>query len=559
MIGTIRKHSSWLWLIIAGLTIISFVWFMGSAPSRSAARSGGSAGDFGTIYGRRVTQQDYVRARNEFSLFYWQHNGEWPGHTTSITANDIDRETYIRLLLTRKGANLGIQISDDAVAAAASEFLHSLGGRSGQSVPMDEFVLRVLQPQGLTAEDFADFIRSDMIIQQLVNALGLSGTLVTPQEAAMFYQRDHQEVSAQVVFFSASNYLAQVVATPANVGQYFTNYLAAYRLPDRVQVNYVAFELTNYLAQSRAEWAKTNLEDNVDAAFRQYGMSAFPGAKTEADAKAQIREGLIRRRALLDAKAVADDFATVLFAMDPAKAENLNLVAKQKGLTVQTTEPFAADSGPMDFVAPAEFTKSAFQLNADVPVAGPIAGTETYYVIALAKQLPSEIPPLDQIRERVTEDYKERVATIYAERAGTNFVAALPAQVAAGKSFSSAAAADGFRPEILPPFSLDTEEVPAVEGRVELNRLKQAAFTTPPGHISQFIPTADGGFVLYVQSLLPLDEARKAADMPQFIAQLRRARQNEAFNEWLGTEANRELRNTPFYQRQTADSAAKTP
>ena len=40
--------------------------------------------------------------------------------------------------------------------------------------------------------------------------MGLTGELITPQEAAAVYQREHQELSAQIVFFSASNYLASV-------------------------------------------------------------------------------------------------------------------------------------------------------------------------------------------------------------------------------------------------------------------------------------------------------------------------------------------------------------
>ena len=38
--------------------------------------------------------------------------------------------------------------------------------------------------------------------------MGLSGRLITPQEAATLYQRENQEVPPQIVFFSASNYLA---------------------------------------------------------------------------------------------------------------------------------------------------------------------------------------------------------------------------------------------------------------------------------------------------------------------------------------------------------------
>jgi hypothetical protein len=74
MIGSIRKHSSWLWWIIAGLTIISFVYFMGQAPNRNGG-GGRATGDFGTLYGRTITAQDFQRAKASFYLYSWMRNG----------------------------------------------------------------------------------------------------------------------------------------------------------------------------------------------------------------------------------------------------------------------------------------------------------------------------------------------------------------------------------------------------------------------------------------------------------------------------------------------------
>jgi hypothetical protein len=49
-----------------------------------------------------------------------------------------------------------------------------------------------------------------------------------------------------------------------------------------------------------------------------------------------------------------------------------------------------------------------------------------------------------------------------------------------------------------------------------------------------------------------VNQAAVSTDLPQFTASLRRARENEAFNEWVQTEAGRELRNTPVYKQQAA-------
>lgn len=553
MIGSIRKHSSWLWWIIAGLTIISFVVFMGSGPARNGG--GRASGDFGKIYGRQITAQDYQRAQAEFYLYYWMRNGQWPDKKSGLSREDTEREVYIRLLLEQKAHKLGIQVGEDALVAAASDLLRSLG-RNGQSVDMNKFVDQVLAPEGLGVADLQNFLRDELVVQQMIQVLGLSGALVTPQEAGQLYDREYQEVSAQAVFFAASNYLDQVSVTPAAVAQFYTNNLAAYREPDRVQVDYVFFDVSNYVAQAKAEWEKTNFTESVESVYRQYGQSQFPEAKTPDEAKGKIRNLLIRDRALRDARQQANDFANAVFAQTPMKPENLATYAKQKGLAARRTAPFAANYGPEEFTAPVPFIKAAFQLSADEPFAGPIVGPEGVYVLALANQLPSTIPAFEQISVRVTSDFREREAVALAQRAGTNFYFSASVQMAAGNSFAKAAVAGGCAPLALPAFSLSTSELPEIGDRASIGQVKQAAFTMAPGHISNFQSTSQGGFVLFVQQVLPIDVAKKNADMPQFLAQVRRARQNEAFNLWLQGEANRELRDTPFYQKQAAVAGA---
>jgi hypothetical protein len=560
MIGTIRKHSSWLWFIIITATIVSFVFYF--APSQRMGNGGGGSADFGTVYGKKITQDEYLNAKHEVELFYLFRYGVWPEKDPQFTADSMEREIYIRLLLFQKADQMGIEIGDDQVAVAADAMLHSPGlaralGVNGQSIPLDVFVKQILPTEGLTSADFENYARHELVIQQLAQALGLAGRLVTPQEAAEVYQRERRELSAQIVFFSASNYLSQVIATPGAVAQFYTNYLAAYRLPDRVQINYVAFDVTNFFAQSKAEWAKTNFEEIVKEVYDQNGAQNFPDAKTPDDAKAKIRDALIRRRALADAGLQANEFATEVFNLSPAKPGNLDTVAKQKGLAVRTTAPFGGEFGPEEFAASPEFIKAALQLNADEPLAGPLAEPDAVYVIALAKQLPSEIPSLDDIRARVAQDYKTHEATSLAQRTGTNFTFRLATGMAAGRTFASICVADGFEVQTLPPFSLSTQKLPELDARIGLDQLKNVALSTTPGQVSGFEPTEDGGFIVYVQSQLPLDPTAMNAEMPQFTASLRRARENEAFNEWLSLEANHELQNTPLFRREAAAGAPK--
>ena len=556
MIETIRKHSKWLLWIIAGATIFSMVFYMSTGP---AARNGGGGGVNtnvigGEIYGKVVTVDIYDRMSKGVDLETLFQYGEWPDQMPQMTPERKEQYVYGRMMQVEKAEQLGVHVTMDQVEQAAASFLRApalqraFNLRGDQSVPLNSFVNNVLTPKGLTEDDFANFIRDSLALQQLQMFYGISGQLVTPQEATNEYIRQSQEYSAQIVFFSASNFLSHVSVSPKDVLQYYVNYMANYRLPARVQVSYVAFSVSNYLGQARHDIGNSNLEMQVQNVVTKYGsaMAAMPDAKSEDQAREEIQNLLVRHQALQMAVTQADTFAQSVFNIQPASAQNLESVARQKGLTVEHPAPFGADYGPSEFNAPAAFTRTAFELTPDSPISEPIAGSDGIYVVALQTNLPSEIPPYEKIHDRVAEDLKMRLATITAERAGTNFAHQAPIQMASGKSFAAVGFADGLSPEVLPPFSLRTQDMPELEGRATMEQLTEVTLVTPVGGTSPFMPTEDGGFVLHVQSRLPIDQEKMAAEMPDFMGELREQRAGQAYNDWIMHEANRQLRDTPL-------------
>jgi hypothetical protein len=85
---------------------------------------------------------------------------------------------------------------------------------------------------------------------------------------------------------------------------------------------------------------------------------------------------------------------------------------------------------------------------------------------------------------------------------------------------------------------------------VNLQQFKQVAFTASIGKPSEFMPTREGGFILAVQAKLPIDAAKMNAALTNFARAVRQARQNEAFNNWFRREADRGLRDIPYFSRQ---------
>jgi hypothetical protein len=548
MFGTIRKHQSWLWAIIITVIIISFVIFF---SPYSKLNPGRGVANYGSINGQRISQEDFANAWHEVELRLFFMNSRWPEETDK---KDLEAEAYKWLLLLQKEKQMGIQISSEVAAQTAKAMLSQFQ-RAGLNSPA-VFEKQVLMPHGMTLEDLERYTRHYLGIQELIATLGLSGKLVTPSEARDLYVREHQELATEAVFFSRSNYLAKVSVTPEVISQYYSNRLAKYRLPDRVQVSYVQFDYSNFLAQAKQELGGlvTNLDLQVEQAYQQGGTNFLREMKATSleDARAKVHDLKLKELQTQAARKKAGAFANPLYDMEPLRAENFDKLAKEQGLAVQVTAPFDQENGPKELEVGQEFTTRAFSRKPEDPFAGPFLGRNAAYVFALAKRLPSEIPPLDQIRSQVATDYKEDQARTLAVTAGLTFYQTLTNGLGQGKTFS-AICADAKEPVVtLPPVSISSRDLPEVEEHLTLNQFKQVAFSTPPAKVSPFQMTTDGAMILYVKSKLPLDQERMNTSLPSFINYVRQSRQNEAFNEWFSKQASVGLRDTPLGQPKPA-------
>ena len=564
MLGTFRKHSTWLWGIIIAATAVSLVWWTGNSSTGNAGNRGDV--DYGSLGGKKITAEEINDAANEVRLQFYSARREWPDASAQ---KQIQMEAYKRLFLIKKQEQLGIHISDTDVARDAAMRIGP--AREPGVSPMQLFEKQVLIPGKLTAADFQNFVRHSLGEQQLMAALGVSGELVTARDARAIYERENQEISAQAVFFNASNYLASVSATPAALSEYYSNQIARYRLPERAQVSYVEFKSTNHLAEAGADMARMTNQVAIVEVIQKYGLhpslanlpnldalvdseykrkTNFYATMTREKANETIKGDIQHMFSLMAARKLADAFADPLLSTEGVNAGALADHARTNGLTVKVSAPFDRTEGPAELDKSENFAKLAFRLSDEEPIAGPIIGADAVFVIAKDKQFPSENPPFATVKERVESDFKLSQATQTARNTGGMFAQSATNGLAQGKAFTALAADVKAKPILLPPFSLSTRKLEEVEDHISLQQFMQVAFSTPVGEVSQFVPTMAGGMVLYVKDKLPLDEKKVTAELPEFINLLRQARQREAFEQWFNHEAPQALSDTPVVRRQ---------
>jgi peptidyl-prolyl cis-trans isomerase D len=545
MIGTLRKHQQWLWILIITVVIITFViWFSPDAQWAGTKRA--RASDYVpqgtsrpvTINGKPISREEYARAYQETRLAYFMRTGgrEWPDNDEN-TLRSLERDAIYRVFLLHRIQDLDIHVSNLAVARAARDRLGNY--------PLEKFEADFLLPNGVRVEDFERFMHNEVAIQQLLNTAAVSAKLFSPKEAETLYRKEHEQTFAELAVFWASNHLAEVKPTDEDLGKFYTNRMSFYRIPDRVVMSYVDFPATNFFAEADKQIAEiTNFNARVDDEYLKRGTNAFTNAVTgavlsEAEAKAHIKEEVRKSLGLLEAHRKANAFGDELMNQpNPNDATNLHKLAAAKGLVVKATPPFDRMGGLEGQHFPDGFVERALQLKEDQPIAfQPIRGEEAVYVIALQRREPSRQRPYEEVKDKVREDFTQNKALELARSAGTNFHAALTNGLAQKKTFDQIVAETKVEVLKLPPFTPSMTTLTNLDERIPLRVLQQQAQDLKPGQAGGYLPTpfgkVQGGFVMYLRERRPVDEARLKAELPEFLARLRSYRQNEAFNQWF--------------------------
>ncbi len=531
MFQFIRKHQA-IGLIFIGIVIVSFVIFF--SPNQ---RGGGRAmlsGSLGTIRGEPIGREEYLQARQEIELARLLR-GE-----NRAPLHDLEEQQQVlnRLFLLSEAERLGIRVADEVVAGRIVELSFLKDERTGSfsRAAYDQFLAGIGREPGISRAGFEQFIRHEIGLQQLVQIGGLSGTLVPPQEAAERYREAHQHYSVQFVTIASSNYLARTDLSVTNVMRYYSNHLAEYRIPERVQVRYVKFPGTNFLAVADEKVnSNSNLVESLDAEYQRRGPDSFRDAQGNVmppeAAKAEMKEQLRKNLALDAAHKQAVEFANKLYRLE-AKPDSLNQLARESGLTVHASLPFNQFSPPTDMQVPPTFTRSAFALSEEEPFATPVVGDDAVYVYAFDRRIPSEIQPFENVRNRVVESVRKTESRALAAKLGEEFAALARKDLASDKSFEAAASQASLKTLTVTNLSRLTTSIPGLPPQITVSEVLRTASDLQPGTVADYVPAADGGFVLFLESRTPPPEEEVKSALDDYLRQVRQTGRLAAFMEW---------------------------
>lgn len=475
-----RRRISWT---IAIVLIVPMVLFFNSTTQR--APEGGPGGAAGVIFGREVPWEDFEAQRLAIRRQMEMQMGEMPPAILPF----LNRTTWDRLILLEEARRQNIRADDIELAARIQQIPSFQDG--GRFVPQRYY--QFLRMSGMGPQQFEDRMRQDLSIEKLMEGIKRSVT-VTDEDVLAAYRTARERLQASAVVIESSAFADQAAAglTDDLLKAHYGMRPELVRVPEQVKIE---------VATRTREEAAAGLEltDEEIRAYYDERPEDFPGEggapkpfdEVKDEARTRARDARVRKR-LTD---ISLDLQDDLDAKLPWDA-----IVASRQLTVKAAGPLALGNlfAPG---APEPAVMQAIGRTSGPEITEVVETDQGVSIARVVDRIPSRIPPLDEVRDTVKQDW-----------------------IAQESRRLARAAADAFRQKVLGPPPLRFEEAAAAESRpvkaVEFTRsgpiealgpsaggVNQAAFATPVGQVTEVFELPQGFAILRPDALVPADEA----------------------------------------------------
>ena len=490
-VNLMRTNQRWLMIIVSALVIISFVFFY----SNRTQMDRGVSNQAGKIYGRNVTTDEMGRVERQLQT---ARELRLYDLLNLVAGSGMDEGEMLvnHLVLEHEVQGYGIEPTADEIKDAEMK-LPVFAGPNGEFDPTKyaTFVDDKLTPQGFTDTQLDELIRRNLQFRKLREIVE-AGVVVSPADVRLAYEQRFSKTDASVVRFKTADFATGAVEpTEDEIKKYYEAQKDHFQQPERRKVQYVKFGLDD---------AQKKLPDRA----------RLEALKPNADRAQDFLDQLEEQKGKADFAAVA------------AGAK----------VPVQETAEFEENqtAGLAEASIPG-FVEAAFRLlpedpNSDAPLPAPSAQRpDTYYDLHLAGVTPQRQLTLEEAKTKVVKEIKDERArnamTAKAEEARAKLADALKA----GRAFPDAAKDAGQTAQDLAAFS----PVEPLRGQPDAPQIAEAASDLGSGELSKFVPTADGGLLVFVRGRQPVDEKKFDLQKDRVTAAIRQQKASIYFSEWL--------------------------
>lgn len=429
-------QSKLLWLVFLGVLVFSFVGLSFIETGAGNDRSAFLKETVARVDGRPVSRLELNRTQTLAG---------------GPEARDADPDMLAEMALRRLARlayadRIGIDVPREV---ASQQYATQIAGEDGViNEEMRTYVQRSLQSQGLSEAEYIDFLREELILDQL-NRLIESYTLITPYEAERWAQTQTDAFTVLHASLDDAELVDDIQLSDEEIEAFFAENRDSFRRPERRVASYVALRTESFLDdiepvteedarfryESRPEDYTPETENDSEETDAETSPIPFE------DVSEQIISDISMERA---GRLAADRAADMAIRLMPARNRDpatLRDIAEEHDLEVNTAGPFRMGEMIEGFRNPFAFARAVFSLDTTPlgRVGEPLEQGDRILVFVLDDIIPPSLPELDEVRDRVVARAEEARKREVLQEKGERLVAELREAVDHGAEFTEAA------------------------------------------------------------------------------------------------------------------------
>lgn len=483
-----RSAKQILWPLIIALIITMGgygVWYL-IQPEVAGAK-------VGVIWGEEITMEDFSQTYRAAHAF-----AAWGGR--QLEQEELFKITWQRLILRIEAGRTGITTTRPELARALAIFpIFQIDGKFNPNR-----YSRILNQFQMEATPFEKQVEYLLSIEKLQTTIQ-SQALVSQAEIDETYLRMNEEIKVEYIQIMKDLSDDPIEIPEVELNEYYEQNLSQFQIQTQVDIQYVVI--------SREQFKDTVTIEPEEVETRYQKEIASFAEETDdppsmEDLKDEIRADLVDRRCNEKATALAEEINQAL------ADDTLKLVAEKFSLPIISSGYFSREESLPKLGEVPEVNRLAFVMKIDEIVSYPVPVEEGFIFFAVIGKKDASPLPFKDARERIMTILNKKLTNQETLKVARDELTELRRLMADEEyDFESAAEELELQSEITPFFTREGDEsLPVSPSFI------QAAFLTPPGQVSNLIPTEDGYAFMTVLKRksaepMPDDEKEKWEEM----------------------------------------------
>ena len=558
-------------MIVIAILTIPFIFYFVKMPD-----IGRGPGDLGQIYGRQLSQIEIdANARLGGLAQALGMSDFWETLSLRQPGNGGYGTFAVDLIILRHEAErLGLRPSGAEIADVVRK-LPVFQGESGFDITkFSDFVRNGLGPRGLGEEHIEQLARDEICLNEIKELLA-AGVTISKDELDETFRRGYDKFFVSVIRFRSADFENGITIKDEDVQKYYDAHKSELKTDEKRKVEFVHLGLTEEPAEytnlpgplSQPAYSSIFTDRFIQSLMSAKGATP-PSFGSDATAQRRKQKTLTsteRIEALQELSDSATNFTEAVLETDFKQA------AGKFQLPVHETGEFTAAAPDPQLKADPQLGAAAFKLSMQKPNndSDPIQVADGFYILHLTGITEARPLTMEEAKPKIVDAIKksrtrELISTKGAEVANQLREAA---KSSAASDLQAAIQKAGVKAEKLPPFSLFEEETtnsqdnetnqskepkseqvsqgkepknePASQSKEPKNEppdlpmIKQAVAFLNAGEISDFVPSAENGFIAILEKRELSDDPNAGEKKAAFEKKLLDNKQRIVLYEWL--------------------------